>query len=56
MSIFEIKLFLYTLLPHFTFEGAENIRKFNSILTRPYVYDTFDLGTRLPIRVGKYCP
>jgi cytochrome P450 len=56
MSIFEIKLFLYTLLPQFSFEGAENIRKFNSILTRPYVYDTFELGTRLPIRVSKYCP
>lgn len=54
-SIFEMKIFLATLLPEFTFEPAEDIRKYNAILTRPYVYDTFELGTRLPLKVGRYC-
>ncbi|EGO02814.1 hypothetical protein SERLA73DRAFT_84668 [Serpula lacrymans var. lacrymans S7.3] len=53
-SILETKIFLATLLPHFAFEPAEDIRKFNAILTRPYVYDQFEKGSRLPLKVTKY--
>jgi cytochrome P450 len=54
-SIVEMKIFLATLLPYFTFEPVEKISKYNVILTRPFVYDAFDLGPRLPIKVGRYC-
>jgi cytochrome P450 len=54
-SIVEMKIFLATLLPYFTFEPVEKICKYNVILTRPFVYDAFDLGPRLPIKVGRYC-
>lgn len=53
-SILETKFFIVTLLPHFVFKPAENIRKFNSIMTRPYVQNKFELGTRLPVKVSRY--
>jgi len=54
-SILETKFFIATLLPHFVFEPAETIQKFNSIVTRPYVKNAFELGTKLPVKVSRYC-
>jgi cytochrome P450 len=53
-SILEMKLFLATLLPHFVFTPAEDIRKYNAILTRPYVSDQYEHGSKLPVKVGRY--
>jgi cytochrome P450 len=55
-SILQTKIFMTTLLPDFVFEPAADIQKFNAVLTRPYVYDQFEHGARLPLKVGKYCP
>ncbi|OJA18829.1 hypothetical protein AZE42_00859 [Rhizopogon vesiculosus] len=52
-SILETKIFIATLIPHFLFEPAADIQKFNAILTRPYVYDQFEFGTRLPVKIGR---
>ncbi|KAH7914476.1 cytochrome P450 [Hygrophoropsis aurantiaca] len=54
LSILEAKIFLTTLISHFIFEPAADIQKYNAILTRPYVYDQFEYGTRLPIKIGRY--
>ncbi|KDQ54909.1 hypothetical protein JAAARDRAFT_60368 [Jaapia argillacea MUCL 33604] len=53
-AIFETKLILAVLLPHFVFSPAEEIKKYNAILTRPYVYNKYELGPQLPVRVGRY--
>jgi hypothetical protein len=55
-TIAEIKAFLGTILPRFVFSPAEGleIARFNAILTRPYVVDKWELGTRLPVVVGRY--
>ena len=55
-TIAEIKVFLAAIMPRFVFTPAEGVEitKFNSILTRPYVRDKLELGTGLPILVGKY--
>ncbi|KAG1755051.1 cytochrome P450 [Suillus paluster] len=52
-SMLQTKIFLATLVPHFVFEPATDIQKFNAILTRPYVYDQFEFGTRLPVKIGR---
>lgn len=55
-TINEMKAFLATILPQFIFTPAEGMKisKFNAILTRPYVVDKWELGTQLPIVVGRY--
>lgn len=53
-SVLEMKLFIATLLPQFVFSPAEEIRSYNAILTRPYVYDQWQHGSRLPIKIGRY--
>lgn len=55
-SMLQTKIFLATLIPHFFFEPAADIQKFNAILTRPYVYDQFEFGTRLPVKIGRVNP
>lgn len=55
-SLVEIKVFLAVILPHFVFTPAEDIAKYNSILLRPYVAQQFERGTRLPVKVQRYCP
>jgi len=55
-SIVEMKVFLAVILPHFVFAPAEEIRKYNSILMRPYVFDQFEYGSRLPVKVQRYYP
>ncbi|TFY66204.1 hypothetical protein EVG20_g4878 [Dentipellis fragilis] len=53
-SLLEAKVFLAVLLPSFKFSPADDISKFNAILTRPYVKGKFELGTQLPVRVERY--
>lgn len=55
-SMVEIKVFLGILLPRFVFKPQEGIEisKFNAILTKPYVKDQWELGTRLPLVVERY--
>ncbi|KAF5377300.1 hypothetical protein D9615_006383 [Tricholomella constricta] len=53
-TINEMKAFLATILPQFVFQPAAKIAKYNSILTRPYVVNKFELGTQLPLVVGRY--
>lgn len=55
-SINQIKAFLATMLPQFVFSPVEGVEisKFNAILTRPYVVNKWELGTQLPIVVGRY--
>ncbi|KAL0956015.1 hypothetical protein HGRIS_002190 [Hohenbuehelia grisea] len=55
-SVMETKAFIASLLPHFEFRPAEGvtIKKFNAILTRPYVMDKWEEGTKLPLDVRPY--
>ncbi|KAG6837201.1 hypothetical protein H0H93_013069, partial [Arthromyces matolae] len=53
-TINEMKAFLATILPQFSFNPATDISKFNSILTRPYVTGKWGLGTQLPLVVQRY--
>jgi cytochrome P450 len=53
-SVLEMKVFLATLIPQFSFAPACEIRKYNAIITRPYVEDRFEHGAALPLRVSKY--
>ena len=57
-TVNEMKVFLATILPQFTFTLAEGIEiaKFNSILTRPCIKDNWELGMQLPIIVSYYTP
>ena len=57
-TVNEMKVFLATILPQFTFTPAEGVEitKLNSILTRPYIKDNWELGTQLPINVSYYTP
>jgi len=54
-TIAEMKIFLTTILPRFEFSPVDDVRisKCNSILTRPYITDKWELGTQLPLRVKK---
>jgi hypothetical protein len=54
----EMKVFVATLVGSFVFDRAEgvNVKKFNAVLTRPYVADQFDSGSRLPLRVRRVVP
>ncbi|KAL5495647.1 hypothetical protein ACEPAI_1110 [Sanghuangporus weigelae] len=53
-SLLEMKVFLVALLPHFVFAPAAEIRKYNTIVTRPYVKDRLESGSALPLRVSRY--
>ncbi|KAF9454954.1 cytochrome P450 [Macrolepiota fuliginosa MF-IS2] len=54
-STTEMKIFLATLLTNFIFAPAPDteIQKGNSILTRPFIKDKWELGTQLPLTVHK---
>ncbi|KAG5654282.1 hypothetical protein H0H81_005131 [Sphagnurus paluster] len=43
-TINEMKAFIATILPQFIFSPVAEISKFNSILTRPYIRDKFELA------------
>ncbi|KAG5646087.1 hypothetical protein DXG03_004510 [Asterophora parasitica] len=53
-TINEMKAFIATTILQFTFEPAAEISKYNAMLTRPYITDKFELGTQLPLVVGRY--
>lgn len=55
-SIAEIKVFVSTVLAQFVFKPDTSIEigKFNAIVTRPYILDKWELGTRLPMVVERY--
>lgn len=55
-SVLETKIFIATLLTQFVFTPAEDIRTYNAIVTRPYVYDQWEHGSRLPVNVSRYSP
>ncbi|KAI5119934.1 hypothetical protein M0805_000899 [Coniferiporia weirii] len=52
-SVLEMKVFLAALLPHFAFAPAAEIKRYNAIITRPYVEDRFEHGPALPLKVSK---
>ncbi|KAJ8091325.1 hypothetical protein PM082_015043 [Marasmius tenuissimus] len=54
-SLAEMKAFLIVILPHFRFLPVENqvIRKYNGILTRPYVKGRMKEGFQLPLKVER---
>ena len=49
----QMKIFLATLLPHFTFKPADGVKivKYNSIVTKPYVSGKWELGMKMPMVV-----
>ncbi|EJD04362.1 cytochrome P450 [Fomitiporia mediterranea MF3/22] len=55
-SLLEMKVFLASLVPHFEFAPAAEIKKYNAIVTRPYIEDRFEHGPALPLRVSKFIP
>ena len=52
-AILEMKVFISTLARDFTFGPVAEIRKFNTVVTRPYVKGELEDGAQLPIRVAK---
>ena len=52
-AILEMKVLISTLARDFTFEPVAEIRKFNTVVTRPYVKDRLEDGAQLPIRVSR---
>ncbi|KAL1747308.1 cytochrome P450 [Schizophyllum fasciatum] len=50
-AISQMKIFLATLLPHFTFTPADGVKivKYNSIVTKPYVSGKWELGMKMPM-------
>ncbi|KAL1703386.1 cytochrome P450 [Schizophyllum commune] len=52
-AISQMKIFLATLLPHFTFKPADGVKivKYNSIVTKPYVSGKWELGMKMPMLV-----
>lgn len=55
-TLLEMKLFLATIIPHFTFEPAAEICMHGGILTRPQLYDQSEMRPQLPVRVRRYSP
>ena len=53
-SLLEMKVFLAALVPHLSFAPAAEIRKYNAMITRPYVEGRFQHGPALPLRVSKF--
>lgn len=49
----EMKVFIATLARDFTFEPVAEIRRFNTVVTRPYVKGKLEDGAQLPIRVSR---
>jgi cytochrome P450 len=55
-TIAEMKIFLAIFMSRFVFspmEGVE-ISKFNTIMSRPFIRDKWELGACLPVSVGRY--
>jgi cytochrome P450 len=52
-AILEMKVFISVLARDFTFEPIAEIRKFNTVVTRPYVKGKLEEGPQLPIRISR---
>ena len=52
-AILEIKAFISVLARDFTFAPAEEIRRLNTVVTRPYVKGKPGDGAQLPIRISR---
>jgi len=48
-----MKVLISTLARDFTFEPVAKIRRFNTVVTRPYVKDRLEDGAQLPIRISR---
>lgn len=49
----EMKVFISVLARDFTFEPVAEIRRFNTVVTRPYVKNKLGDGVQLPIRISR---
>ena len=47
----EMKVIVSAVARDFTFKSAAEIRRFNTVVTRPYVKGRLEDGAQLPIRV-----
>ena len=52
-AILEMKVIISALARDFTFRPAAEIRRFNTVVTRPYVKGRFEDGAQLPIRISR---
>ena len=52
-AILEMKVFISVLARYFTFEPVAEIRKFNTVVTRPFVKHKLEDGAQLPIRISR---
>lgn len=52
-TVAEMKVFLSVLVPHFQFNPPPDVevRKFNCVLTRPYVHGKWSEGPKLPVDI-----
>ena len=48
-----MKVFISMLARDFTFEPVAEIRKFNTVVTRPFVKHKLEDGAQLPIRISR---
>lgn len=49
----EMKALISALTRDFAFEPVAEIRRFNTVVTRPYVKNRFEDGAQLPIRISR---
>jgi len=52
-AISEMKVLISVLVRDFTFEPVAEIRRFNTVVTRPYVKGRLGDGAQLPIRISR---
>jgi hypothetical protein len=48
-----MKVFIAALAREFAFKPVAEIRRFNTVVTRPYIKDKLEDGAQLPIRVSR---
>jgi hypothetical protein len=49
----EVKVFISVLARDFAFESVVEIRRFNTVVTRPYIKGKLKDGAQLPIRISR---
>ncbi|KAF9654295.1 cytochrome P450 [Thelephora ganbajun] len=52
-AILEMKVFISTVVRYFNFAPVAEIRRFNTVVTRPYVKDRLENGAQLPIKISR---
>ena len=48
-----MKVLVSVLVRDFTFRSVAEIRRFNTVVTRPFVKDKLEDGAQLPIRISR---